>query len=194
MEDELISSFLSVHYGDGSVAGSGSGDGSGYGSGYDYGVDLIHGERVFCIDGVRTILRKIRGNIARGCVLNGDLTLTPCYIVRQDDFFAHGKTLRAAREALLEKLFDDMPEAERLDAFRRAHAPGRSYPNSDFFAWHHRLTGSCEMGRRQFARDHGIDVEGGSMTPETFIRMTEKAYGGGTIRKLRAMYEMSENE
>ena len=192
----MISQFLGVHYGSGSGSGSGYGDGYGYGygSGYGSGVDLINGERVYLIDGVQTILRKIRGNVARGCVLNGDLTLTPCYVIRQDDLFAHGKTLRAAREALLEKLFDDMPEGERLDAFRRAHAPGRRYPNTDFFAWHHRLTGSCEMGRRQFARDHGIDVEHGTMTPEDFIRLTEKAYGGSTIRKLKAIYEMDENE
>ena len=46
------------------------------------------------------------------------------------------------------------------------------------------------MGRWQFARDHGIDVERGSMTPEDFIRLTENAYGGSTIRKLKPLYGM----
>ena len=46
------------------------------------------------------------------------------------------------------------------------------------------------MGRRQFARDHEIDVEHGSMTPEDFIRLTESAYGGSTIRKLKPLYGM----
>ena len=81
-----------------------------------------------------------------------------------------------------------MPEEERIDAFVKAHEPGKLYPNTDFFVWHHRLTGSCEMGRRQFARDHGIDVENGSMTPEDFIALTENAYGGATIRKLKPFY------
>lgn len=148
------------------------------------------GRAVYQIDGVATLIDHVRGNVARGEILNGDLTLTPCFVVKQDDKFAHGKTLHEAREALLEKLFDDMPETERLDAFRTAHEPGKVYPNTDFFSWHHRLTGSCEMGRRQFARDHGIDVENGSMTPEDFIRLTENAYGGSTVRKLRQLYGM----
>ena len=179
-------------YGDGDGSGSGSGYGDGSGSGYGDGSGLtqFNGEAVYPIDGVATILRKIRGDVARGCILNNELTLTPCFVVKQENTFAHGETLHAAREALLEKLFDDMPEEERLAAFAKAHTLGKTYPNTDFFAWHHRLTGSCEMGRRQFARDHGIDVERGSMTPEDFIRLTESAYGGSTIRKLRALYGM----
>ena len=81
-----------------------------------------------------------------------------------------------------------MPEADRIAAFVQAHKPGQVYPNPDFFSWHHRLTGSCEMGRKQFARDHEIDVEHGSMTPEAFIRLTESAYGSSTIRKLKEFY------
>ena len=180
--EEDVKRFLSVSSGDGS--------GYGYGYGYGYGLTQFNGDAVYQVDGVATILRKIRGDVARGCILNKDLTLTPCFVVKQDNKFAHGETLHAAREALLEKLFDDMPESERLDAFRKAHAPGKTFPNTDFFAWHHRLTGSCEMGRRQFARDHGIDVERGSMTPEDFIRLTESAYGGSTIRKLKPLYGM----
>lgn len=52
---------------------------------------------------------------AHGAILNGDLTLTPCYIVKQDNIFAHGETLREAMEALRDKLFEDMPEDERND-------------------------------------------------------------------------------
>jgi hypothetical protein len=177
-------------YGDGYGSGSGSGDGygSGSGSGDGYDVKAYNGAAVYIVDSVQTLIYRIRGNVARGEILNGDLTTTPCYVVKQDDHFAHGETLHAAREALLEKLFDDMPEDARLDAFVKAHKPGESYPNTDFFAWHHRLTGSCEMGRRQFARDHGIDVEHGSMTPETFIALTESSYGGAAIRKLKPHY------
>ena len=174
--EENVRRFLSLSSGDG------SGDGSGY------GVKEFNGEAVYQIDGVATILRKIRDGVARGCILNKDLTLTPCFVVKQDDKFAHGETLHAAREALLEKLFDDMDEEDRIAAFVKEHEAGKVYPNTDFFFWHHRLTGSCEMGRRQFARDHGIDVEHGSMTTEDFIRLTENAYGSTTIRKLKQIY------
>ena len=161
---------------------------SGYG--YGSGIDSIDGSAVYRIDGVPTVLHKIRGDIALGAILNSDLTLTPCFIVKQNDKFAHGGTLHEAREALLAKLFDDMPEEERLARFAECHKAGQRYPNTDFFDWHHRLTGSCEMGRRQFAAEHAVDVENGSMTPEDFIRLTENAYGGRTIRKLRPLYGM----
>ena len=194
MED-VIKRFLSPSsgdgYGDGSGSGSGSGygDGSGSGSGSGSGITTYDGRTVYQIDGVATLISHVRGDMARGAILNGDLTLTPCYIVKQENCFAHGCTLHEARDAMLEKLFDDMPEAERIEAFVKAHKPGAVYPNADFFSWHHRLTGSCEIGRRQFARDHAIDVEHGSMTPEAFIALTIGAYGGSTIRKLQEYYQ-----
>lgn len=57
--------------------------------------------------------------------------------------------------------------------------------NTDLYEWHHRLTGSCELGRRQFAKDKGIDIEHGSMTVTEFIELTENAYGGEVIRHLK---------
>ena len=132
------------------------------------------------------------GQIARGAIVNGDLTTTPCYVAKSGDCFGHGETLRAALDAALDKDFDDLTLAERLAAFRKEMQPGTEYPNTAFFSWHHRLTGSCEMGRRQFARDNGIDVEHGSMTPEAFIRLTEHAYRGDAIRQLRPLYGMTE--
>ena len=49
------------------------------------------------------------------------------------------------------------------------------------------LTGSCLMGREQFARKHEVDLEA-SMTVREFIKLTENAYGGSTIRKLKEFY------
>lgn len=179
-------------YGSEDGSGYGRGDGRGYGRGHGSGdgsgIKSYNGKPVYVIDGVQTMIDQVRGNVAKGKIVNADLTTTPCWIAKQDGRFAHGATLREARESLLEKLFDDMPEAERLSAFVQAHEPGKLYPNTDYFSWHHRLTGSCEMGRRQFARDHGIDVEHGSMTPEAFIRLTVTSFGGSTIAKLREFY------
>lgn len=82
-------------YGDGS--GYGSGNGSGYGDGYGngdgsgngsgYGIKSFNGEKVYRIDGVNTIIHSVRGNTAHGEIVNDDLTLTQCYIVKQDGFF-----------------------------------------------------------------------------------------------------------
>ena len=171
-------------------SGSGSGDvdgdglGSGSGSGFGFGVKAFNGNQVHTIDDVPTIIRHVRGNVAHGAILNLDLTTTPCYVVRQDNRFAHGETLAEAMEALRDKLFDDMPEEERIAAFLRETEDGKAYPAQYFYDWHHRLTGSCDMGRRQFARDHGIDVENATMTLRAFLALTKNAYGGDVIRKV----------
>lgn len=60
--------------------------------------------------------------------------------------------------------------------------------NKDLFRWHNTLTGSCEMGRRQFAGEYDIDVENGSMSVSHFIELTENSYGGDVIRKLKESY------
>ena len=206
--DEKIKAFLAASSGDGSGDGYGSGDGSGdgsgsgygsgdgygygygYGSGYGYGygdgsgIKSFNGEPVFRIDGVNTLIRSVRGNTAHGAIVNEDLTLTPCYIVKQENVFAHGETLRGAMEALRDKLFEDMPEDERIDAFLRETDREKTYPTQYFYDWHHRLTGSCDMGRKQFARDHGVDLEHGMMTLTEFLELTKDAYGGDVIRKV----------
>lgn len=190
-------SVYGIGYGYGYVYGYGSGyiDGSGYGSGDDgfdgsddhtFVIKSINSETVYIIDCIPTIIRAVHGNIARGAILNRDLTLTPCYIVKQNNKFAHGKTLRAAMSALREKLFDDMSEEERIDAFLAEHKAGVEYPCRDLYEWHHRLTGSCEMGRQQFAKYHGIDIDKDKMTVEQFCALTRNAYGGEIIKKIES--------
>jgi len=165
---------------------SGSGSGDGYGSGDDSGsgIKSFNGEPVYRVDGVNTLIRSVRGNAAHGAILNSDLTITPCYIATQDGVFAHGETLREAMEALRDKLFDDMAEDERIDMFLRETDREKAYPTQYFYDWHHRLTGSCDMGRKQFARDHGVDLERGMMTLTEFLELTKDAYGGEVIRRV----------
>ena len=52
-----------------------------------------------------------------------------------------------------------------------------------------KLTGSCEMGRREFAKSHGYSMkEDELLTVEEFIELTKDSYGGSVIRKLREAY------
>ena len=134
------------------------------------------------IDGIQTILRNIHGNVAKADILQSDLTLTPCYVVKKDNKFAHGNTIEAAMAALMDKLFDDMPVEERVEKFLAAVKPGVKYPAQTFFDWHHRLTGSCEAGRKAFAADHGIDLQHGEYTLQEFLDLTKDAYGSSVIR------------
>jgi hypothetical protein len=48
------------------------------------------------------------------------------------------------------------------------------------------------MGRAQFVRDHGIDVDSETRTVEEFIELTRNAYGGEVIRHLEAAYKRTE--
>ena len=189
MEEVKILEFISYGYddGNGDGYGDGYGDGSGYGYGYGYGdgngLKSINGKKIYMVDGIATIISHIHGNTAKGTIVNNDLTETPCYIVKEGKNFAHGKTLAEANAALQDKLFEDMPAEERIAAFWECHKKGVKYPIKDFFEWHHKLTGSCLMGRQQFAKDHGVDLEG-EMTVEEFIALTKSSFGGDIIKKL----------
>ena len=182
-------------YGSGSGSGSGYGDGDGSGSGYGYGsgygLKSINGQTVDYIDGVPTILTRIVGNVAKGFIVRNDLSLALTYICKQGNTFAHGETLHKAREALLEKLFDDMPTEDRIAAFCAEFKPGVKRPAMDFFSWHHRLTGSCEQGRREFARQHDVDIDHDELTPEEFFDMTRDAYGCDIIRQTEKAFAAS---
>lgn len=162
----------------------GSGDGSGYGYGSGDGIRKFCGEQVFPIDGILTILKQIKGNVAKGLILNQDFTTVSCWIVKLDGMFSHGETLRAAMKSAKEKVFQNMTEDERIDAFISEHKFGVEYETRDLYDWHHRLTGSCEMGRKNFALQHGIDLECGKMTVKQFIDLTKHSYGGDIICKL----------
>ena len=173
-------------YGDGS--GYGSGDGYGDGSGDGYGVKEVNGDTVYIVDDVPTIIKSVRDNIAQGFILQRDLTLKPCYIVKEQNMFAHGDTLHDAFTALQEKLYDDSTEEERIEAFRKKFPKyDTPYPNRDLFAYHHVLTGSCRMGRESFCKDKGIDLDG-STTVREFIELTKDSYGGDVICKLPEVY------
>lgn len=177
--------------GDGSGHGSGSdyGSGDGSGDGRDYGIKTFCGQAAYNVDGVRTLIYVIFGNYAKGAILNGDLTTTPCYIAKRNGVFAHGETIRKAEQALTEKLYDLEPLDERIDKFVEAHAWDVEYPVEDFYNWHHILTGSCEMGRKAFAKDHGIDIEHDVMTVEQFLTLTENDYGGEIIKDVKERYK-----
>ena len=171
-------------YGYGCGSGSGSGSGYGYGDGDGYGIKTYNGKPVWLIDDVQTILTSVFGDIAKGYILQKDLTLVPCYVAKQGSYFAHGATLQEAIAAVADKLFDDTPEKERIAKFWKCHEKGVKYPASDLYDWHHRLTGSCEMGRKTFAAEHGINLGEDMFTVEEFVKLCENSYGGKTIRKL----------
>ena len=193
-------------YGSGYGSGDGSGDGSGHGSGYGrgdgsgngwgngwgYGYKILkhNGEDVYYVDGMPTIITHINGTYAKGYTVGEDCQLTKCFIAKDEytNKFAHGSTLRKAVEALQEKVYQDVSEEERLQAFRNAFKPDEKYKGTEFFKWHNILTGSCLFGREQFVKNKGLDLNA-EYTVQEFIGIVENDYGGEIIQKLKEGYE-----
>ena len=197
---------ISDGYGYGDGNGNGNGDGCGCGSGCGYGdgcgcgdgsgcgrggVKEINGHAVYVIDNTRTIITSIHGNVAQGFILEHNTKLVSCYIAKDNNHFAHGKTLREAFSSLQEKLYDDSTEEERIRAFKRKFPSyDTKYSNQDLFVYHHVLTGSCRMGRESFANSRGISLSD-KTTVREFVQLTKDAYGGDIIKKLPEAYSLS---
>ena len=174
-------------YGNGTRNGNGYGYGCGYGNGYSSniaGLISFNGFRVNYIDRMATIIKQVKGNLAKGFIINLDLTTENCYVVKNGSLFAHGRTLEEARKALQEKIFDDMDVDVKIDLFLKKFNMTDEYPAKDFYEWHHILTGSCEMGRNAFVKNHGIDLENDKYTVREFIDLTKDDYGGGIIKTI----------
>lgn len=168
--------------------GFGSSYGYGYGSGDDLGVKEINGNIVCIIDDIPTIITSVRNNIAKGFIVKNDLQFEPCYIVKENNQFAHGFTLKDAFMSLQEKLYDDSTEEERIEAFKKQFPEyDVKYDNMDLFVYHHVLTGSCRMGREAFMSNKGLSLDGKTSVRE-FVKLTQDAYGGDIIKKLPEAY------
>ena len=175
-------------YGYGYGYGSGDGDGYGYGYGYGDGIKEVSGSMIYIIDNTPTIIISVRANVAQGFILQKDLQTIPCYIVKENNKFAHGDTLRDAFTSLQEKLYDDSTEEERIEAFKKKfHDYDTKYDNKDLFAYHHVLTGSCRMGRESFVNSKGLSLDDKTSVRE-FVELTQDAYGGDIIKKLPGAY------
>ena len=174
-------------YGYGSGYGSGSGDGSGGGYGYGYGdgIKMFNGDKVYIIDEMPTIIKFVRNNVAKGFILNNDFTLEETFVVKENNQFAHGKTLHEAFQSLQEKLYDDSTEEERLEAFKEHFKDfSQQYSAKELFTWHHVLTGSCKQGRESFCKQHEIDLDKDMFTIHDFVELTKDSYGGDIIKRL----------
>ena len=177
-----------VDVGRGYGCGDGSPDGNGYGYFDNLGLKEINGNIVYIIDDISTIITSVRNNIAKGFIVKSDLQFEPCYVVKENNEFAHGDTLKDAFMSLQEKLYDDSTEEERIEAFKKKFPEyDVKYNNRDLFVYHHVLTGSCRMGREAFVSNKGLSLDGKTSVRE-FVKLTQDAYGGDIIKKLPEAY------
>ena len=141
-------------YSDGSGYGSGDGSGDGADCGYGlcrsnshdsdsgfgyvcgYGIKSFNSKIVYLIDNVETIISDIKGNLAKGFILNVDFSLSPCYICKGNGYFAHGETLKEVKESLRKKILNNMNTNEVIKHFLSTFEKEKKYPAKDFYEWH----------------------------------------------------------
>lgn len=181
--------------GDGEGCGSGYGyaDGTGDGTGYgEWDVIVFNGNIVNYIDYLPTIITQVRDNIARGYTVRYDLTLTPCFIAKVGNSFAHGKTIKEAVAYAEEKELKEMPVNERIEKFVMTFGSLDSeHTGKEFYDWHHILTGSCRMGRDEFCEVHNVNLNK-KYTVRYFLNITKNSYGSDIIKQVRESYKSME--
>ena len=179
-------------YGYGSILRyeDGSGSGPGFGSGYGGGdITALNGNIVDYIDNVPTIITQVHGNFAYGYIVKDDLTLSPCFIAKVSNSFAHGKTLEEAVADAKAKELEKMTVEERIAKFVEAFGPLDSeHTGKEFYDWHNILTGSCHMGRDEFCRSHSIDLTQ-KYSVRYFLNITKDSYGSDVIQLIIKAYE-----
>jgi hypothetical protein len=167
--------------------GEGYGDGKGkswrYGKGD--GIKSINNHKIYRIDDINTIIYSVRNNVAKGAILDDDLTLSPCYIIRQDCVFKHGPTLKEAKKSLLYELF--YSQVDKLDHFKNLFPEiDGEYNAKDLHDWYYILTGTYS-----FISDKSINMNK-KYTVREFIEYTKKIpqkwEGKENIKQLEKMY------
>jgi hypothetical protein len=189
--------------GDGYGNGYGDGDGDGYGDeekfvftekanlflGYSNNkkvkLNKLFGRQVVYIDELPCYVNSIKGNIALVSVIDVDdnYSLTDMFVIKNNNMFAHGKTIKDAQNALINKIFAFLNKEEKIIEFKKRFKKGILYPNKEFYNWHYLLTGSCEAGRNHFVESKKIDLED-KMTVEAFVCTCSSEYGGDIIKQL----------
>lgn len=186
--------------GNGSCSGNGFGFGDGCDSGCDCGygsgdIKALNGNIVDYVDSLPTIIIQVKGNFAKGYVVNEvRLTLESCYIAKVGNSFAHGKTLKEAVADAKAKEMERLPIEERIEKFKEVFGSLDSeHTGKKFYDWHHILTGSCRMGRDEFCKIHKIDLEK-KYTVRYFLDITKNSYGSDIIELVCNAYGLSEEK
>jgi hypothetical protein len=130
------------------------------------------------IDGVQTIIKSIKGNVAKGFIINDDLTLEPTFVAKVGDSFAHGRSAREAIDSASAKHNESATPEERVQSFIESHPSLGTLTGREWVAVHRQLTLSCEQGCESFVRGKGIDLSK-QYTLAEFIELVDGAYPDG---------------
>lgn len=150
------------------------GDGEGFNKGYD--LKTYNGQPVYIVDRMEMLVYSLRGNIIKGAIINSDLTLQDCFVIKEGNYFAHGASIKEVRENLMYKILDrDKSEFEGLKLSDRL--------NIDTMIQCYRvITGACGFGVKNFVDNQLNGKLKESYTIREVIELTKNSYGGDTFR------------
>ena len=150
----------------------------------DYGYGYGNGNGNYCmphpyykIDGIWCKILSIKGNYAK--VIIADMynahNCVPGFIAKDGINFAHGSTLREARESLMYKIGD------RDTSLYKDWKASDKKSFSDLIKAYRSITGACEMGTRQFVSSKNL--KNGKFTVQEAISLTEGQWGHETFKE-----------
>jgi len=175
--------------GDGDGCGYGNGNGDGDGDGGGFKLMVFRAKPVYYVDDIPCVFISIHGSCARVEVIDAiNFKTKQQYIFKFNNAFAHGETIKKARDDAERKYYASLDTEQALIFFKEKFKPAVKYPNADFYHWHSILTGSCDSGKNMWMQQHGIELSG-TMTVEEFIELTKDSYGGKVIQQLAEVYE-----
>ncbi len=123
-------------------------------------------------DGIFSELVSHRGNVMRVRMI-GKKEIS--YIVTNGENFAHGKTLKEAREDLVYKVTD-----RRKDDYE-GFAKNHTFSHQEAIACYRTITGACSFGTRDFCENRLNKQK--QYTIEQMAELTSGEYGNSTFRK-----------
>lgn len=97
----------------------------------------------------------------------------------------NGLTYKERKEKM-QKHFE-LSYEERIEEFRKHFNSKDKYLGSEFFTWHHILTGSCLQGRNNFVKNNNLSLED-EFTVKEFIELCKNDFGGEIVKRLEDYY------
>lgn len=173
--------------GDGVGHGSGYGSRDGYGSGSGYGINIetFKGSKVYYVDKIPCVFKRVHDNWAEVEVIdNDDFTTKKAFIGKFENTFAHGSTIREALTDAMTKYYSSLDFESVREKLLAEFEAKKRLTVKELYSWHGALTGSCRFGRDEFQKSHNLR-DNDTLSLEEFISLTENAFGGDKVRLLR---------
>ena len=125
------------------------------------------------IDNIKTIILQRKKNVIKGLFLND---LQPCYVVEKDGVYAHGATLKEAKESLIYKITD------RDKSDYEDYTLDTEVTHEEAIKMYRVITGACEAGTRNFV-ENVLAEKKEKYTVKEIIKLTEGQYGNETLKE-----------